>query len=321
MRTNSLPKLSRAIQLAAPAFLLTGLMFAQNPAPGQSLFDSPQEAVTALVNAAEQVDTATLEKIFGPDGKDLISSGDPVQTKNHLAAFAAKAREKKSVVVDPQNANRAILSVGNEDWPFPIPLARNKGKWSFNVKAGHDEILFRRIGANELDAIQVCRGFVEAQHEYASLAREYAGMAQYAQKLISSPGKKDGLYWQNPDGTPGGPVSEAIAKAIEEGYSLEKRSAFHGYYFKVLKGQGPAAPLGRLDYVIKGIMIGGFALLAVPAEYGVSGVKSFMVSHDGVVYEKDLGPKTLEIAKQTELFNPDKTWTPTSDEWPAQTNQ
>jgi hypothetical protein len=292
------------------------LIFAQGSAPAQSSFGSPEEAVTALVSAAKQADPSALEKIFGPNGKDLISSGDPVQDKNQLAAFVAKAQEKQSVVVDPQNSNRAILSVGEEEWPFPIPLAKDKGKWWFDVKAGHDEVIFRRIGSNELDAIQVCRGFVEAQHEYASLAREYTGMAQYAQKLISSPGKKDGLYWQNADGSPGGPISEAIARAIEEGYSFDRRSAFHGYYFKVLKGQGPQAPLGRLDYVIRGIMIGGFALLAVPAEYGVSGVKSFMVSHDGVVYEKDLGPKTLEIGKQTELFNPDSTWEPTDDEWP-----
>lgn len=321
MKWELIRRLRRSGKLAMFGFVMAGLLWAQSTAVAQTAFDSPQQGVAALIDAAAKGDVAALRKIFGPDGDDLISSGDPVQDRNHLREFAEKAREKKSVAVDPHHANRAIVSVGNDDWPFPIPLAKRKGKWSFDVKAGHDEILFRRIGANELDAIQVCRGFVEAQHEYAELARKLTGIAQYAQKIISTPGKRDGLFWQNQDGTPGGPVSEAVARAIEEGYSLGVQSGYHGYYFRVLKGQGPAAPLGRLDYVIKGIMIGGFALLAVPAEYGVSGVKSFIVSHDGVVYERDLGPKTLEIARQTELFNPDKAWRPTDDEWPAEANR
>jgi hypothetical protein len=174
--------------------------------------------------------------------------------------------------------------------------------------------LRRRIGANELDAIQICRGFVEAQYEYAS--QQHDGINQYAQQIISSPGKQDGLYWRNPDGLPGGPISEAIAQAIAEGYSFDKPAAYHGYYFKVLKGQGPAAPLGQIDYVIEGVMIGGFALVAVPAEYRVTGVKTFMVSNYGVVYEKDLGPDSLTIAKNMELYNPDKTWHRTNDGWP-----
>jgi hypothetical protein len=158
---------------------------------------------------------------------------------------------------------------------------------------------------------------VEAQKEYATLARQVTGVAQYAQKIISTPGKRDGLYWQNADGSPSGPISEAIARAIEEGYTTN-RGAYHGYYFKVLKGQGPAAPMGEMDYVIKGVMIGGFALVAAPAEYRVTGVKTFLVGYDGVVYEKDLGPDTLEIAKKMERYNPDKTWKPTEDGWSAQ---
>jgi hypothetical protein len=238
-----------------------------------------------------------------------------------ILAFAARAQEKNSVALDPANKNRAVLSVGNEDWPLPVPIVKRAGKWYFDSKAGREEVLYRRIGANELDAIQVCRGFVEAQHEYASKARDGSGIHQYAQKLISTPGKQDGLYWTSPDGTPGGPITERVARAIEEGYSLAKGSAYHGYHFKLLKGQGPAAPLGQLDYVIKGMMIGGFALAAVPAEYRVTGVQTFIVSHDGIVYQKDLGTDSLNIVKQMERYNPDKTWRRTDDEWPESAPQ
>jgi len=190
--------------------------------------------------------------------------------------------------------------------------------WYFDSKRGHDEILFRRIGANELDAIQICRGFVDAQKEYASEVHDNSGVNQYAQKVISTPGKHDGLYWKNDDGTTGGPIGEPIARAIEEGYSPGKTSGYHGYYFKVLRGQGPAARLGQLDYVVEGVMIGGFALVAFPAEYRVTGAKSFMVSYDGIVYEKDLGPDTARIAQSMERYNPDKSWHRTDDEWPAE---
>jgi hypothetical protein len=283
----------------------------------QKGFDTPQQAVDAFLKAAENYDKAALLELLGPDGENLISTADPVQDKNYMAAFLSKAHEKKAVVLDPQNRSRAILSVGNDDWPMPVPITKKQGKWYFDSKAGRHEVLFRRIGANELDAIQVCRGYVEAQIEYASEVRDNSGIHQYAQRIFSSPGKKDGLYWANNDGTPGGPVSEPVARAIEEGYSPGVRTGFHGYYFKVLKGQGPAAPLGELDYVIKGMMIGGFALIAVPVEYGVTGLKTFTISHDGIVYEKDLGPDSLQIAKGIERYNPDKTWRRTDDEWPA----
>jgi DUF2950 family protein len=281
--------------------------------PAQKTFDTPQQAAEALIQGAERFDVPALLEIFGPAGEDLVSSADPVQDKNYAEAFSSLAHQKKAVNIDPKNPARASLSVGEEDWPFPVPIVKKGGKWHFDTKEGHDEILLRRIGVNELDAIQVCRGFVEAQQEY-SLQR-HDGINQYAQKIISTPGKQDGLYWQNADGTPGGPISEAVARAIEEGYSTAERSAYHGYYFKVLKGQGPAAPLGQLDYVIKGIMIGGFALVAVPAEYRVTGVKTFMVSHDGIVYEKDLGPDSLNLFKNMERYNPDKTWHRTDDQW------
>jgi Protein of unknown function (DUF2950) len=285
-------------------------------APVQEAFNTPQQAVEALIAAAGSYDVSALLEIFGPDGKDFIASADPVRDKNAAAAFAAKANEKKVVTVDPKNKTRAMLSVGNDDFPFPVPIVKLGGKWHFNSKEGRNEILLRRIGANELDAIQICRGFVEAQKEYASEVHDNSGVNQYAQKIISSPGKRDGLYWRNQDGTPGGPIGEEVARAIEEGYS-SKSSPYHGYYFKVLKGQGPAARLGQLDYVIEGVMIGGFALVAVPAEYRVTGVKTFMVSYDGIVYEKDMGPDSLQIAKNMERYNPDKTWHRTDDQWPA----
>jgi hypothetical protein len=223
------------------------------------------------------------------------------------------AGKKHSVVVDPKNANRATLVVGEDDWPLPVLIVKKGGKWSFDAKTGRREILYRRIGDNELNAIRICRGFVEAQHEYALVKRDGSGVNQYAQRIISTPGKQDGLAWQNPDGTWGGPVGEGIARVIEQGYT-SRSEPFHGYFFKVLKGQGPAAPLGQLDFVVNGVMIGGFALVAAPAEYRVTGVKTFIVSHDGVVYEKDLGPQTLDAFKSMERYNPDKTWHPVADE-------
>jgi len=281
----------------------------------QDSFVSPQSAADALIRAATDNDTAALLKLFGPGGKDFLSSADPVRDKNYLDAFVAKSKEKHSVAIDPKNGSRAILSVGNDDWPFPVPIVRNGRKWIFDSKQGHDEILFRRIGANELDAIQVCKGFVEAQTEYASQIRDDSGVNQYAQKIFSSPGKHDGLYWPDTDGAPGSPISQAVAKAIAEGYTPNQPSGYHGYIFKVLKGQGPAARLGQLDYVINGIMIGGFALVAVPAEYRVTGVKTFMVSYDGTVYEKDLGTDSRSLVSTMERFNPDKTWHPLNEKW------
>jgi hypothetical protein len=282
--------------------------------PAQKSFATAQQAADSLIEAADRYDVPALLEIFGPNGKELIPSADPVQEKNNAAAFVAKAKVKKAVQPDPKNPARSILFVGDQDWPFPVPLVQKGGKWIFDSKAGRNEVLFRRIGANELDAIQICRGFVEAQHEYASEVHDDSRIHQYAQKIISTPGKMDGLVWKNADGTLEGPISEAIARAIEEGYS-SKLGGYHGYYFKVLKGQGPAAPLGELDYVIKEMMIGGFALVAVPVEYQVTGVKTFIVSHDGIVYEKDLGPDSLDIVKNMDRYNPDKTWQRTSDNW------
>ena len=246
---------------------------------------------------------------------DIISSVDPVADKNRAAAFATKAKEKISLATDPENKNLTIVTVGNDDFPLPIPLVKEKGKWLFDTKVGREEILNRRIGANELDAITICRGFVDAQLEYAQEKHGDSKVNEYAQRIISTPGKQDGLAWKNADGTWGGPVGEAVAKALEQGYS-KKEEPYHGYYFKVLKGQGPDALMGEMDFVVEGAMIGGFALVAAPAQHRVTGVKTFMVGPSGVVYEKDLGPDTLKTFEAMDRFNPDKTWKATDDEWP-----
>jgi hypothetical protein len=283
-----------------------------DPASRATVFDTPQQGADALVDAAEKFDVVALLTIFGPDGNDIILSGEFAQDRKHAADFAAEARKKKSVSVDPMNGSRAFLLVGNEDWPFPVPLVKTGGKWHFDSQAGRRELLYRRIGANELDAIDVCRGYVEAQHEYAVQQRTVNDVNQYAQRIVSTPGKKDGLAWQQSDGTWDGPIGQNIAKAIEQGYTSTS-NPYHGYFFKILKGQGPAAPLGEMDFVVKGAMIGGFALVAAPAVYNVTGVRTFIVSHDGVVYEKDLGPNTLGAFRTMERFNPDKSWTPVAD--------
>jgi hypothetical protein len=276
---------------------------------GPRMFDTPQQAADNLVNAAEKFDVVAITEIFGPDGDDVVFSGEFAQDRQRAMDFAAKAREKKSVSMDPSSGNRAFILVGNEDWPFPVPLVKKDAKWFFDSQAGLQELLYRRIGANELDAIEVCHGYVEAQDEYALRQRQLYDVNQYAQRIVSTPGKQDGLAWQNPDGAWGGPIGENIARAIEQGYT-SSAEPYHGYFFKILKGQGPAAPLGQLDYVVEGVMIGGFALVAAPAEYGVTGVRSFIVSNDGVVYQKDLGPETFNEFKKMERFNPDDSWDP-----------
>jgi hypothetical protein len=235
--------------------------------------------------------------------------------KNRATAFANKAKEKTSIEIEKKNRNQAILLVGNDDFPLPIPIVKQKGKWFFDTKVGREEILNRRVGENELNAIEICRGFDEAQHEYAQEKHDDSKVNQYAQRIISSPGKHDGLAWQNADGTWGGPVGEEVAKALQEGYTQQNQpQPYHGYYFKVLKGQGPAAPMGEMDFVVGGAMIGGFALAAAPAEYRVTGVMTFIVGPDGVVYEKDLGPDTLKTFQSMDKYNPDKTWKVTEDD-------
>ena len=280
----------------------------------QKQFDTPQQAADALIQVAANFDVAGLKEVLGPEAEDLVSSEDPVADKNQALAFANKAKEKTSVEVDKQNPKHAILLVGNDDFPSPIPIVKNKGKWFFDTKVGREEILNRRVGANELNAIEICRGFAEAQHEYAMEKHDDSKVNQYAQRVLSTPGKHDGLAWQNADGTWDGPVGEDVAKAIEEGYTPAPGHAYQGYLFKVLKGQGPNAPMGEMDFMVGGAMIGGFALAVAPAEYRVTGVKTFIVGPDGVVYEKDLGPDTLKAFQAMDRYNPDKTWQETADD-------
>jgi len=308
-----------AVLLAFPAATIASPQSAQQSAraavpSAQRQFATPEAALAALVQATSTFDLDALKQILGPDGDAIVSSGDSVSDKNAAAAFAAKAQQKNQVAVDPKNANRAIISVGDDDWPLPIPLKKTSGQWYFDTKAGRQEILFRRIGANELDAIQICRGYVEAQEQYAQEKHDNDQVNQYAQRIISTPGKRDGLAWRNADGSWGGPVGEGVAKALDQGYS-SRTEPYHGYFFKILKGQGPAAPLGAMNFIVNGAMIGGFALAAAPAEYRVTGVKTFIVSYEGIVYEKDLGADTLNIFKAMELYNPDKTWKRTDDNW------
>jgi Protein of unknown function (DUF2950) len=317
-----LSRLPWAVVAVVCTFLLTHALLAAPQSPtktaaivggGAKTFDSPQQAADALVDAAEKFDVHALEQIFGPDGDDIVLTGEYPQDRQRAADFAAKAREKKNVSVDPKRANRAFLFVGNEDWPFPVPIVKHGEKWSFDAKVGRQELFRRRIGSNELDAIDICHGYVEAQYEYAMKPRQGYDVNQYAQRIISTAGKQDGLAWQDPDGRWGGPIGQKIARAIEQGYSTGAEP-YHGYFFKILKGQGPAGPLGEMDYVVKGVMIGGFALVAAPAEYGETGLKTFIVSQDGVVYQKDLGPGTLDEFTKMERFNPDNSWKPLLEE-------
>ena len=286
-----------------------------NPTHAQRSFDTPEAGVSALIEAAASFDLASLSAILGPGSEDLLVTQDPVSDKRRTQEFGALAKEKHSIEL-ATDKTKATVYVGPEQWPFPIPLMNRGSKWYFDSKQGRSEILKRRIGSNELDAIAVCRGFVEAQEEYASVIHDNSGLNQYAQRIISTPGKQDGLYWVNADGTGGGPISAPIAKAIQEGYPTDAQNAFHGYYYKVLKERGPSAPGGEINFVIKGAMIGGFALAAAPAQYGITGIKSFIVSYEGIVYQKDLGKDGLETLANIQSYNPDKTWTRTTDEWP-----
>lgn len=320
MKRRNIKRMSLSVAAVVIGLTLVVLLPAAPPANAQNVteikartFETAQEAANALIDAAEKFDEAALTEILGPDSYDIIHTGEPARDREVAMEFAAKAREKTSVVPQPKNPRRAILSIGDDDWPFAVPLVKVGSRWSFDTKAGRQELLNRRVGANELTAIQICRGYVEAQHEYALIKHGTSGVNQYAQRIISTPGTQDGLAWQNADGTWDGPIGEKVAAAIARGYS-SRTEPFHGYYFRVLKGQGPAAPLGEMDFVVKDVMIGGFALIAFPAQYRLTGVQTFMVSHDGVVYQKDFGPKTLELAGAIQKFDPDRTWTPVVDQ-------
>ena len=275
----------------------------------QKGFATPDEAVNAFATAMRSNDEQALLSIFGTAAKELISSGDPVQDKQRREMFISDYDRKNSIT---QEGAKMVLVIGEKDWPFPIPLVKKGDQWIFDTKAGKEEILNRRIGEDELSTVQTLLAIVDAQREYALIDRDNDGLRAYAEKLRSDPGKKNGLYWETKEGEEPSPLGELVADARAEGYARtgpkQGPIPFHGYYFRLLKKQGKHAPGGAFDYVVKNKMIGGFAVVAYPAVYGSSGVMTFVVNHEGAVYEKDLGKNTPKIAKAMTSFDPDKTW-------------
>jgi hypothetical protein len=263
--------------------------------------------VEALVKALRVNNEKELLAILGPDSKQLILSGDTVEDKKDREKFILRYDEKNHMKTSGKT--KVILYVGANDWPFPIPIVKTGQRWHFDTKQGREEILSRRIGKNELSAIQTCLAIVDAEHEYATVDRNGDGHLEYAQKLVSTKGKADGLYWEVKPGEKPSPLGPLAAKAQGEGYMKDNKPApYNGYFFQILTAQGSDARGGAYSYLVNGNMIGGFALVAYPASYGDSGVMTFIVNYDGIVYEKDLGPKTTDTAKIMEAFNPDKTW-------------
>ena len=300
-KTSHLPcfgKLVLAVTLAAFALA--------SQAAAQQSFATPDAAAEALATAAQSGDRKAMLTVLGAAAADLVTSGDDVQDEETRKAFVAAYAAKHRVATEA--GKPATLVIGQDDFPFPIPLVQKGDSWQFDAAAGRKEILARRIGRNELAAIQVCLAFSDAQNEYADLTPKANGLSVYAQRVVSSPGMKDGLYWPAAAGEPDSPIGEAVAEASQRGYKVGSGGAFHGYKYKMLTRQGAAAPGGTLDYIVKGQMIGGFAMIAWPAEYGNSGVTTFMISHSGDVYEKNLGPSTAQIASRTSSFNPDDSW-------------
>jgi hypothetical protein len=277
------------------------------------VFTSPQAAVDALLAAAAKKETDDLLAVLGPDGKDLVFSGDETEDRAGRDALLAAVKEKTVLLV--MNKTRVFLKVGPDEWPFPIPIVKGAKGWFFDTAAGKEELISRRIGRNELRAIALCQAFVTAQREYAQAGQNGASAGVYAQRLLSSEGKHDGLYWPAKAGEPESPLGPLAAEAAHEGYGAKASASggpkpFHGYFFKIMTAQGPHAPGGAEDYVVDGKMTGGFALVAWPAEYGVSGIMTFVVNQTGIVFEKNLGPKTADDAKVLNQFDPDITWKP-----------
>jgi len=272
----------------------------------QTMFDTPEAAVDSLIEALRKGDSKALAALLGPSSESLVSSGDPVEDKRAGGRFVAEYDKTHKLVA---GGGKIVLHVGQDDFPFPIPVVPDGDKWRFDTPAGKEEILNRRVGRNERAVIQVMLAYVDAQREYYARERKQGELHEYAQRLASTPGKRDGLYWESKPGEPQSPFGALAARARAEGYGVSHgRAPFHGYYYRILKAQGPDAPGGASDYVANGHMIGGFALVAFPAQYGASGVMTFIVSQDGVVYEKDLGPKTAALAEQMKRFDP-KGWT------------
>ena len=263
-------------------------------------FDSAEAAAQALIDATEKDDVAALSAIFGPGGKAVLTCGDTEQDKKERAEFARLARDKHQLEPDPLNSAIMILAIGSQDWPFPLPIARSKDKWYFDASQGAVEMRARRVGTNELDTIEICAGYVQAQLEYASQVRDKHGMLEYAQRIASVRGQPDTLD-----------VPQAFADAaVERGKGAAvKPKPYHGYYFRILQAQGPNAQGGRHNYMVKDSMIGGFGLVAWPAHYGVTGVHTFIVNHDGVIYEKDMGSPSTSLSTTVTSYDPDRSWT------------
>lgn len=283
----------------------TGLAAAQDTSG--SIFASASEGVDKFVAAARAKDFAALDKLLGPQGRDILHSGDEQEDKNALGRFTLAYDAGHKLTGD---ATRTTLSVGNDDWPMPIPLVKEANGWRFDTAAGRDELLARRVGRNELATIEACKAFVDAQREYASADRG-DGVLDYAQRFISTTGKRDGLYWPAKPGEPLSPLGPLFVKAQAAGYNPNKGGApqaYNGYYFRILTGQGAAANGGAYSYMAHGKMMGGYALIAYPATYGVSGVMSFIVNQDGQVFQKDLGPETSKAAAQIKTFDPGPGW-------------
>ncbi len=311
-----------AFSPARSIFLITALLAAatlvfagsarEAGATSQRLFSTPEEALEALHAAAKAKDKAAFDQIFGSSAKDLLS-GDEVQDAAEFEDFVKHLAEKTNLV--KEGDSKVILYIGNENWPFPIPIVRKGDQWLFDTEAGREEILNRRVGEDELIAILVCRAYVKAQREYALKDRDGDGVIKYATKLRSDPGKKNGLFWRSGPGEEASPLGELVAKARMEGYRKtkaafkEESTPFHGYYFKVLTRQGHHAPGGKYNYIINGNMVAGFALVAFPSNWGKSGVMTFIVNQQGKVYQKNFGPNTIKIAQEMKEYNPDKTWT------------
>jgi len=301
-----------AFRLFAAAVILMIFIFSgvnAGAAVKQKGFATPEEAVKAFAAAMKSNDERELLSIFGTAGKELISSGDPVSDKQRREKFISDYDRKNSIAPE---GSKMVLIIGEKDWPFPVPLVKKGDQWFFDTKAGKEEILNRRIGENELSTVQTLLAIVDAQREYAMHDRDNDGIREYAEKFGSDPGKKNGLYWPTMPGEEPSPLGELVADARAEGYrrsgTQQGPIPFHGYYFRMLKKQGKHAAGGAFDYVVKNKMIGGFAVVAYPAAYGSSGVMTFIVSHEGMVYQKDLGKNTAKTANAMKKFDPDKTW-------------
>jgi Protein of unknown function (DUF2950) len=300
-----------AAVLAAAAVLRIAAGYTGPPSRGES-FRTPEDAANALIAAAKADDVRGLLQILGPAARPILVTGDPVADRTVRRKFAANAAERMRVVSDPNRPGWKVVEVGQSRWPMPIPLVRVNGAWHFDVDAGKHEILMRRIGDNELSAIEICRGYVEAQDEYADRERAAGKAPRFAQTFFSSPGRRDGLYWKSDDPKDQSPIAEIVAKAISEGYRT-KGTPYHGYYFRILKEQGPHAPGGAKSYVDNGAMSRGFALIAWPSDYGSTGVMTFLVDKTGIVYQRDLGAQTTALASAMTAYDPDERWTPVPD--------